>query len=497
MAPSPANQHPCVNSSTRIAILGGGVAGSTIALRLAELGIDVTLIEQGPSLVNGPPICHLHAGGSFYREISDAQCLALLSQSIDTARVYPQCINLRPTVIALPRSDSGSPQDLLPRLQMLQSAYRDLVAEDPANKALGEPEDYFQLFERQQLEQLAAQALPDTPRSGDDWLVPVAKQLDLDKLQFPLLLVQEYGLSGFRFAATATLACQRLPSCRVLTGHRVETIGRQDERWQLQMSSEQGEQSLDCDYLINACGFRSGEIDDMLAAPRDRLVEFKAAYVTRWPQCQGHWPEVVFYGQRGTPEGMAQLTPYADGVFQLHGMTEDITLFQDGLAASSELSAQPQLPERFIKKIDCSWPAHTAEQRTLGSIAHMAQYIPAFSDAETTAKPLFGAQQIPGSDPSLRAADVSFFGERYARTEIVKASSALTAADEILQQLATLDMLPESLEHGLLREHYFPITRQLAETEVSAVAIKIAAERGYPVELAMPYPSSYQQTKSS
>ncbi len=29
------------------------------------------------------------------------------------------------------------------------------------------------------------------------------------------------------------------------------------------------------------------------------------------------WPEVIFHGERGTPNGMAQLTPYPDGFFQL------------------------------------------------------------------------------------------------------------------------------------------------------------------------------------
>ncbi len=45
---------------------------------------------------------------------------------------------------------------------------------------------------------------------------------------------------------------------------------------------------------------------------------------------------------------MAQLTPYADGVFQLHGMTKGITaLFEGGLVSSSTDSSQPQLPSKL------------------------------------------------------------------------------------------------------------------------------------------------------
>lgn len=51
-------------TGSRVAIIGGGIAGATAAVHLAELGIDVTLIEKGASLVSGPPICHLHAGGN-------------------------------------------------------------------------------------------------------------------------------------------------------------------------------------------------------------------------------------------------------------------------------------------------------------------------------------------------------------------------------------------------------------------------------------------------
>lgn len=53
----------------KIAVVGAGIAGSTIALKLSEKfpSSSTFLFEAGPSLVNGPPICHLHAGGALYR----------------------------------------------------------------------------------------------------------------------------------------------------------------------------------------------------------------------------------------------------------------------------------------------------------------------------------------------------------------------------------------------------------------------------------------------
>lgn len=482
------NPQPLSDSTAKIAVIGGGVAGSTIALRFAELGLETTLIEKGPSLVNGPPICHLHAGGNLYREISDEQCLTLLKQSIDTVRVYPQSVNLRPTVIALPKTDNGQPEDLLPRLEKLQTRYSELVSQDSRNKVLGQPEDYFRFYSRAEIDALADKAIPNKAAQASDWLISFAKHTNLDDLKFPILLVQEYGLSAFRFAAIASLAIERLPSCHFKENCQVVAITQQELNSGWQVSTQQLNSDLidheHFDYVINACGFKSGEIDDMVSAKRQRMVEFKAAYVAHWPQCQGLWPEIVFYGERGTPQGMAQLTPYPDGYFQLHGMTQDITLFDQGLVASSVLSAQPQLAPQFIEKIDTKWPEQLVNHRTLGSIEHIAQYIPAFSKAEVAAKPLFGAQQIPGEDPDLRAADVSFHGQRYARAEIVKASSALSAADAILANLITCDVLDGSKLGDYLTEHYFPVSQQCSDNEVTKRAMTLAKEREYPTALA-------------
>jgi len=479
---------PVVNSAVKVAIIGGGVAGSTIALRFAELGIDTTLIEKGPSLVNGPPICHLHAGGNLYRELPEEQCLTLLQQSIDTVKAYPQSVNVRPTLIALPKTDHGQPADLLPRLEKLRARYTELVAQDSCNKVLGEPEQYFRFYSRAELDDLLDLPLPEVAKQDTDWLIAFAQHADLDSLKFPVLLVQEYGLSAFRFAAIASLAIERLPSCYLQTNKQVVAITQHDQTssWQVCIQDQQSQiiEESHFDYVINACGFKSGEIDDMLSAKRQRMVEFKAAYVAHWQQCSGLWPEVVFYGERGTPQGMAQLTPYPDGYFQLHGMTQDITLFDQGLVASCQQSAQPKLAAKFIEKIDKQWPEKVVNNRTLGSIEHISQYIPAFNTAETAAKPLFGAQQIPGDNPDLRAADVSFHGKHYARTEIVKASSALAAADAILNDLVESGLIEMGELGRYLTEHYFPVSQLCTEEEVTERAVMLAAQRDYPEALA-------------
>ncbi|GGA76199.1 oxidoreductase [Neiella marina] len=483
-------------SHPKVAVIGGGMAGSTIALRLSELGIATTLFDKGSSLVNGPPMCHLHAGGNLYRDISDEQCFALLEQSIDTLKVYRNCVDWRPTVIALPTTDKSTPAALLPRLHKLQAHYQSLIAKDSSNAVLGEPEHYFRPYQREQLEQLALRDTPKFAQHFDDWLIPVAKTLDLDALQFPVFLVQEYGLNAFRLAATASLAMTSLEASELRLQHRIVDIERQPRannseslaaNWRLISQDQSGElKHWQFDYVVNACGFQTGEIDDLLQQPRQRMVEFKAAYVAYWHGAEGQWPEVIIHGERGTPQGMAQLTPYANGFFQLHGMTKAITLFEDGLVATCAESAQPKLAQPFIDKIEQHWPAAEVQTRTKAAIAHVAQYLPAFANAKVGTKPMYGAQQIPGADPGLRAADVSFCCDGYARAEIVKASSALAAADAILSDMVRLQVVSPQQFGDKLSHHHLPVTKALPPVRVAGLAAQIAAQRDYAAALAEP-----------
>ncbi len=468
-------------TSPHIGIIGGGIAGSTAALHFSQLGLSVTVFEKGPSLVDGPPICHLHAGGNLYREISQQQCIQLLKESIETVRLYPHSLNVRPTVIAIPKQDAGEPDELLPRLAAVQQAYQHLIEQDPANAVLGAAQDYYRCYSREQLEVIAdaaqARALDALPTKLDDWMIPFAQHVDLEQLKYPVVLVQEYGLSVFRLAATVNLTLADFAQCHVHTNTVVTGVEAQGQGWKIRFrhQPDNNEQTCQIDYLINASGYQTGVVDDWLDTPRSRLVEFKAAYVTHWPDGEQMWPEVIFHGERGTPQGMAQLTPYPGGYFQLHGMTEDITLFKDGLAKSDQRSSQPQLPAYLVRKLTSGWSEEEQNERTQRAITHMSQFVPSFASAQVAGKPLFGAQQVPGDDVTLRAANVSFAGKNYARLEIVKASSALEAAKGVEQVMRQSGMLDDVASQ---RRAY------LNEQQVLDKAFELAKQRQYPEQLA-------------
>lgn len=493
-------------TKNRVGILGGGTAGSTIAIRLAALGLETYLFEKKSSLIDGPPMCHLHAGGNLYREIPEADCVALLEQCIDILRLYPYSMDVRPTVFAVPTRDEGSPEDLLPRLDTLTQAYRDLIAKDINNKVLGEPENYYQLYSHEQLIELSKREQVAVPTCTDEWVIPVAKYLDLNKVKFPLIVVQEYGWNIFRLAASAQLALEGYEHAHVFTDTAIKQVTAVEctdcttaehhvSKWRIDYQqhnshnkdNEQAEtQSIEVDYLINACGFRTGVIDDMVGVNIERMVEFKSSYITHWGEAGGQIPEIIVYGQRGTPEGMAQLTPYPDGYFQIHGMSEAVTLFDDGLVSSTKQSAQPKLPSQYVHYIDEGWDKMPLQARSQQAIEYVAEFVPTFNSARTVGNALYGGQQIPGQDDTLRVADVSLYPHlHYARAENVKASSTLIAADRIVNELTELGFLTKDLPANRERfAHEWAYLAHNDETSIHTVAQALAKQRGFPVPMA-------------
>ena len=470
----------CVKNGAKIAVIGGGIAGSTIALHLGALGLDITLYEKNATLISGPPMCHLHAGGNLYREISDAQCVTLLKESIDLVKLYPFAIDKRPTLIATPLHDDQDPTSLFRRLEMLKDEYKRLVQADASNKVLGEVDAYYKIYSKAQLMALQTKEIPKVPHTLDDWLIAPSKVMDLEKLKFPLIMVQEYGINVFRLGGGITLALERCQNSVLKLQHKVKSISKCESDFEVSTQSADGLKCERFDYIINAAGFRTGEIDDMLSYRRKRYVEFKAAYISQWSKIDSSaFAEIIFHGKRGTPQGMAQFTPYADGYFQLHGMSEEVTLFEDGLVQSSRVSAYPKLHQRYLEKIDYNWSKASAANRTKAAIFHVAQYIPSFKSATIASKPLYGAQQIPGDDATLRAANVTFEEDNYARCEIVKASSALSMADAISE-----DMIQKSILQAKCRGfRATEVLTYLNEDAIAKAAESLCIKREYPTSL--------------
>ena len=457
----------------KVAIIGGGIAGVTTALVLGKRGVEVTLFEKNKTLISGPPFCHLHAGGNLYREISDAQCATLLRQSIDFAKFYPQSIDKRPTVIALPLYDKQDPLNLIPRLEFLKNEYAKLVESDPLNRVLGAVEGYYELFTKEEIEALVDEEERRNPQSTREWLIPFAKNIDFESIKFPIIVVQEYGINLFRVGAIAGLALEQMPNVTIL--RETEVVGVKKSKEGLTLQSRECTESFD--YLVNAAGFRTGIIDQYLGIKEPRLLEFKAAYTSKWELREKLWPEVIFHGERGTPRGMGQFTPYCDGYVQLHAMTEDITLCRECLVKSSKDGSYPQLSKELLEIIEHGWSKEKYSERTKRAIDYLAQFFPKFKEAKVDSQPLYGVQQIPGDDPTRRVAEVAFPMPNYARCEIVKVSSVVDMVEEIVK-----DIEGPGVE---LSQEIFEI-EPLKKLDADAIAERaqiIAQKLNYPTEM--------------
>ena len=87
------------------------------------------------------------------------------------------------------------------------------------------------------------------------------------------------------------------------------------------------------------------------------------------------------------------------------------------------------------------------------AIKFVTEFVPTFKSATVGGPPLYGAQQIHGNDPNLRVGEVSFPSKSYARSEIIKASSALTVANQIIDKIQEEKIVP--LIHEKLNKNLY------------------------------------------
>lgn len=462
------------------------MAGSTIALRLGRAGVSTLLLEARGSLVDGPPMCHLHAGGALYPELSDADCRTLLRQSVETAAWFPESIDARPTLVCVPTRDSHDPDRLLAREQMLAEHYRRLVDLDPAHRVLGDPDDYVHPYTRARLEELAGSPQPSAEESAgmawDRWVAPAATLLDLDRLRYPVLAIAEPNWNILRLAACVTLRLAALPTVDVRLHTRVCSLERDGEGWLVGTVGPDGADRIDrVDFVVNAAGFRAGAVDDQASVAAEHAVEFKAAWLARWSRPSATTralPEIVVHGKRGTADGMAQFTPYGGDVVQLHGMVDGITLFDDEPATSTGASAQPDLDPEWVDWIDHGFDPDVALTRSRRAIDHVAPFLPSFADAQPLPQVLGGAQQVPGGDVARRVGRLRHEpGRRYAVAENAKACEAVDMADAVMDVLVAEGIVaPERSAR--------PRWERLADADVTGLARRFARERGLPEAMA-------------
>lgn len=455
-----------------VGIIGGGVSGAVTALQLSDLGIDNILFEKKENLVSGPPFCHLHAGGNLYPEIPLEECKTLLKQSIEMARMFPHSIDKRPTFIAIPTTEKYSVDFIVNRLKKLKEYYRELIVEDAENQILGPADEYFKVYNKEEVAELSKTSTKLEPVTSDEWMRNAVEIVDTSKLKTPIILVQEYGWNFFRLAAQSQLALNESENCTLRTGTTITSIEDvRDKNLNYNWLVHTDKETFELDYIVNSAGYKNTELEDDLDVHEDKHVEFKASYISQWKSPHGLIPEIIIHGERGTPHGMVQLTPYCENYYQIHGMTKDVTLFDGGLLKLDDKNSKANFNAVIQKRLEIGWDESDVDARTKRAINSVTQYIPAFKNATVGGPPLFGAQQIPGKNPDLRVGEVSFPYDNYARTEIVKASSALTVANQIITNMGE-DQNTSSTTNQLLEN--------VQISKLESKALELTKARGFP-----------------
>merc|ERR550534_3144623 len=122
-------------------------------------------------------------------------------------------------------------------------------------------------------------------------------------MKYPFILVQEYAWLFLRVSVTMSKLLHQLRACTVRMNTNVSDIRRGESGgFYLKTVSPGGENQIKADYLINACGFESGWVDDKLDTFRERMLEYKASYVVKIDDSKladVALPEILFHGSRG------------------------------------------------------------------------------------------------------------------------------------------------------------------------------------------------------
>lgn len=433
------------NITKQLAIIGGGISGLMCSLKAAQAGFEIVLFESEPDAMlktSSFPI-HLHSG-AMYPSLPDAEIGQLLEESILFCREIPEAVVKRPTLISLHVSDPHDPSYIINPVIRNQQRYAELVAKDPGNKVFGEPEDYYRIFTRADLERLAQKPMPvvthhpDDPileLSLEDWTIPFAKSTDLDQLQYPIVILKEWLMDMTAAKNAMMRKLEGLLNVAMFFNTRVTNVKPENSNIKVTFRTPQGISDAVFSHVLNAAGETAGIIDDMMGTDTVRFREAKQAFRIAFKEAEHeYWPEAVVMAPRGNKQAMTEVIPVSPGVFQLLSTTVDATLTEDGLAfADGKQTSHPVLKQQIERAFNGLDPADDI-RRLQAVIARIADRHPRFK----TATPMYvarGIVQIPGTDPNHRSGCVRIHSSNYSSALTVKATSAPYVAQIFVSEL--------------------------------------------------------------
>lgn len=291
--------------SKKIAIIGGGISGITSAIKFAQnKNNHIDIFEKRGCILKGPPYCHLHAGGILYPEISLEDAQTLLKDSIQFANRFGNCLNYRPTVVAYRSTSHYSAESLVFKCKVNKLDY-----EFSSSQPFGHVDNFYAVYQLSDMIHYKKYGkLPESDDIGrafhDSYVEQFCKLLDdIHTIKYPFVSVNEPGIDQSKVETQLTKELSIHKNINIMTNKEANI-----------------DEMTSYDVIINASG------KNILGIETQEMYEFKSSWIIKTPLRMQNLPEISIIGERGTNDGMIQMTPLESGLFQIHCMREDSTI---------------------------------------------------------------------------------------------------------------------------------------------------------------------------
>ncbi|NBP00791.1 MAG: FAD-dependent oxidoreductase [Proteobacteria bacterium] len=301
----------------RVAVVGGGIGGVFTAIQLAKRqNTKVDVYEKNNGILQGPPYCHLHAGGFLYPEISTLDSQALFYHAAMFAEYFPDAIVRRPCIIAYNKHSQYHTHDLLHKCKVIKYLYNcwhGLHGSTP----FGPIDNFYCVYSKDDVihyKENGHMTSNDSPANKfhDQYASAFCELIDdIDSIKYPFVSVCEFTIDQ---AAVEFQLVNEFYKSDSITLHKNTFV--QDLKGQLQSHY---------DVVIDCTG-RGSPIESQSESPI--VAEYKSSWLVECPR-GANFPEIAIIGERGTYNGTLQITPVGTHTCQVHYMSHESTIIKE------------------------------------------------------------------------------------------------------------------------------------------------------------------------
>ena len=411
----------------RIAVIDGGISGCLSAIELSKLpNVQVDLFERKHKLLQGSPYCHLHAGGFLYPDISIRDCTTLLNDSLDFAEYFVDFLDRRPCVVAYNANSQYQPHNLVFRARMMQMIYRCWASDNGNKYLLGHPDQYVAVYTKQDVDHFRQHGcLPETTDKAKLYHQPyveaaLSQLSDFESIKYPIVSVNEPGIRQSELELHLINTVCSTVNIQVCTNTIISQgdVTKVGTGWNITKNQTEAHY----DFLVDACG---GLRSEYFEVDTPELLELKSSWViyNNSPEVSHpYFPEIAIVGQRGTQDGLIQVTPIGKDVFQIHYMNTDSTIIKGSEGYIENVIQYDELPY------------YDAMERIKVAIDKTASYLSMFSKSEPLGS-LWGLQRTVGKEASKRTSQILFKIDS-AEIQLTKASSIVTLVRQLTKHIS-------------------------------------------------------------